>query len=59
MICGSSIIDKDGNVLFTLEKLTGGKEPAFMIGTKLARMKIWATLTGKALGDILKIELSN
>lgn len=57
IVCDANIIDKDGNVLFTLEKLTGGKEPAFMIGTKLARMKIWATLTGKALGDILKKEL--
>ena len=59
IICDAKIIDSNGNTRFVVERLTGGKEPAFMIGTKLARMKIWATLTGKALGDILKKELSN
>ena len=29
------------------------------IGTKLSRMKIWATLTGKKLGSILKTEMSD
>ena len=33
--------------------------PPFMIGTKLARMKVWAALTGKTLGGILKRELSS
>ena len=41
------------------KEVTGGKEPPFMIGTKLARMKIWATVTGKKLGSILKSELPN
>ena len=59
IICDADIIDSSGNVYFTVEELTGGKEPLFMIGTKLARMKIWATVTGKKLGSILKSELPN
>ena len=52
------IVDENNKVVFHLDHLTGGKEPAIAIGTKLARMKVWATLTGKSLGSILKIELS-
>ena len=58
MICDVDILDEGENVLFHLDHLTGGKEPSFGIGTKLARMKVWATLTGKNLGKILKKELS-
>ena len=53
------ILDNEGNAQFIVESLTGGKEPPFMIGTKLARMKVWAALTGKTLGGILKRELSS
>lgn len=59
MICDANISDVEGNVLFIVEELTGGKEPPIGIGTKLARMKVWATFTGKTLGNILKSELSN
>lgn len=58
-ICNARVVDGENNTLLEIEKLTGGKEPPFMIGTKLARMKIWATLTGKTLGSILREELSN
>ena len=58
IICDANIRDNDGNVLFTVEKLTGGKEPPLMIGTKLARIKIWATLTGKKFGSIFKSEIN-
>ena len=59
IICDADIIDDGGNVYFTVKEVTGGKEPPFMIGTKLARMKIWATVTGNKLGSILKSELPN
>lgn len=58
-ICDVDIIDENDKVVFHLDYLTGGKEPAIGIGTKLARMKFWATLTGKALGGILKKEFAN
>lgn len=59
IVCDASISDLEGNVLFTVEEVTGGKEPAIGIGTKLSRMKVWATLTGKRFGNILKSELTN
>ena len=59
IICDADVVDNSGNVCFTVEEVTGGKEPPFMIGTKLSRMKIWATVTGKKLGSILKSELSD
>lgn len=58
-ICDATIVDKDSNCRFKVEKLSGGKEPTFTPGTKLARMKFWATLTGKKLGNILKSEFTN
>jgi len=58
IICDVDIINKQGQVLFHIDHLTGGKEPSFSVGTKLARIKIWATLTGKEFGSILKSELS-
>ena len=57
IICDVDIVDKHNQVLFHIDHLTGGKEPSFSVGTKLARIKIWATLTGKKLGSILKKEL--
>ena len=59
MYCHVDIVNKDKVVCLSIEDLTGGKEPAFSIGTKLSRMKIWATLTGKKLGSILKTEMSD
>lgn len=56
-ICDVDILEND-KVVFHLDHLTGGKEPSLAIGTKLARMKVWATLTGKSFGSILKNELS-
>ena len=57
-VCDVDILDEVNKVVFHLDYLTGGSEPTFSIGTKLARMKVWATLTGKSLGSILKSELS-
>ena len=58
-ICEVDIVDEKNEVVFHLDSLTGGSEPAIGIGTKLARMKVWATLTGKKLGSILKNEFSS
>ena len=54
IICDVDVIDQQGQVVFHIDHLTGGKEPSFFIGTKLARIKIWAALTGKNFGSILK-----
>ena len=54
IICDVDIIDRQGQSVFHIDHLTGGKEPSFFIGTKLARIKIWAALTGKNYGSILK-----
>ena len=54
IICDVDIIDQQGQSVFHIDHLTGGKEPSFFIGTKLARIKIWAALTGKNFGSILK-----
>ena len=59
MYCHVDIVNKDSVVCLSIEDLTGGKEPVISIGTKLSRMKIWATLTGKKLGSILKSEMSD
>jgi predicted transcriptional regulator len=59
MYCHVDIVNKDKVVCLSIEDLTGGKEPIVSIGTKLSRMKIWATLTGKKLGSILKSEMSD
>lgn len=58
MYCHVDLVDKDGVVRLAIDDLTGGKEPPLSIGTKLSRMKVWATLTGKKLGSILKSEMS-
>ena len=59
IICNTDIVNSENEVLFHIDHLTAGKEPAISLGTKLARVKVWATLTGKKLGSILKSELSN
>lgn len=59
IICDVDIEDEKGEVLFHIDHLTGGKEPSLSIGTKMARIKVWASLTGKKLGSILKSELTN
>lgn len=59
IICDATIVDKESNCYFKVEEITGGKEPVFSPGTKLAKMKFWATLTGKKLGTILKNEFTN
>ena len=41
---------------FSVKQVNGGKEPPFSPGTKLAKMKVWASLTGKSLGSIIRSE---
>jgi hypothetical protein len=41
-------------VFFAVEDLKGSSDSFFTPGTKLARIKIWATLTGTALGSLIK-----
>ena len=57
IICDVDIVDTKGNVLLHIDRLTGGSEPTMGIGTKLSRIKMWATLTGRKLGSILQAEL--
>lgn len=57
IMCDVDIVDTKGNVLLHIDRLTGGSEPTMGIGTKLSRIKMWATLTGRKLGSILKAEL--
>ncbi len=57
--CDANIYDKSGAILLGLKNVSGGSEPPFLPGTKLAKIKIWATLTGRSLGGILKTEYLN
>jgi len=59
MICDVDIVDQQNKNRFHIDQLTGGKEPSISVGTKLARIKIWAALTGKKFGRMLKSALSN
>lgn len=56
MLCDAEIIDSEGNTYFVVKQVNGGKEPPISPGTKLAKMKVWATLTGRALGSIIRSE---
>ena len=56
IICNATLTDSKGTVLFSVEDLTGGNEPTFSPGTKLAKMKVWSALVGRKLGSILKKE---
>lgn len=57
--CDAAIVDKKGNKIFEVTKVNGGKEPRFSPGTKLAKMKVWAGLTGRSLGGIIRAEYLN
>lgn len=56
MLCDVVIIDNAGKSIFEAKQVNGGKEPPFLPGTKLAKMKAWALLTGRALGGIIRSE---
>ena len=56
MLCDAVIVDNAGKSIFEAKQVNGGQEPPFLPGTKLAKMKIWSTLTGRALGGIIKSE---
>lgn len=56
MLCDAVIVDRAGKSIFDAKQVNGGNEPPFLPGTKLAKMKIWSTLTGRALGGIIKSE---
>lgn len=57
--CDAVIIDKDGTVVFSVKDVNGGSEPPILPGTKLAKIKAWAFLTGRSLGSIIKTEYLN
>lgn len=59
IICDASLINSDGKELFHVKNISGGKEPPFLPGTKLAKIKVWANLTGRNLGSIMKSEYLN
>ena len=54
--CDATLTNKEGEKLFHVKNVNGGSEPPILPGTKLAKIKIWATLTGRALGGILNSE---
>lgn len=54
--CDAVITDKSGNVIFSVKNVNGGTEPPLLPGTKLAKIKTWAFLTGRSLGGIMKSE---
>ena len=54
--CDAEITDTTGVKYFSVKQVNGGKEPPFSPGTKLAKMKVWASLTGKSLGSIIRSE---
>ena len=54
MICDVLLTNKQGTVFFNVENLKGNSDSFFTPGTKLARIKIWAALTGGALGKMMK-----
>ena len=56
IFCDVTITDDNGQILFAVKNVNGGAEPPFLPGTKLAKIKIWASLTGRSLGGILKSE---
>ena len=54
IVCDAVLTDNTGKVFFAVEDLKGSSDSFFTPGTKLARMKIWAALTGTALGSLIK-----
>lgn len=54
LYCDAAIVDAAGQVLFSVKNISGGKEPPFLPGTKLAKMKVWAVIAGRALGGVIK-----
>ncbi len=56
VFCDVVITDKNGSVLFSAKNVNGGAEPPLLPGTKLAKIKAWAFLTGRSLGGIMKSE---
>ena len=59
MLCDAKIVDSEGNTCFIVKQVNGGTEPPLLPGTKLAKMKMWALLTGRSLGGILRSEYLN
>ena len=57
MTCDALLKNKQGTVFFNIENLKGNSDSFFTPGTKLARIKIWAALTGGALGKMMKSRL--
>lgn len=59
IICDAFVVNKDGNLFFAAEQVNGGKEPPISPGSKLAKIKVWAMLTGRSLGSIIRSEYLN
>lgn len=57
MICDVLLTNKEGKEYFKVENLKGNSDSFFTPGTKLARIKLWAALTGGALGKMMKSRL--
>lgn len=56
LFCDAAVVDASGNELFGVTKINGGKEPLFLPGSKLAKMKVWALIVGRSLGGAIKKE---
>ncbi len=54
IVCDAVLTDNSGKVFLKVENLKGSSDSFFTPGTKLARIKFWAALTGGALGTIMK-----
>lgn len=57
MTCDVLLTNKAGTTFFKAENVKGNSDSFFTPGTKLARMKVWAALTGGALGKMMKSRL--
>lgn len=55
--CDVLLTNKAGATFFKAENVKGNSDSFFTPGTKLARMKVWAALTGGALGKMMKSRL--
>lgn len=57
MVCDVTMASRQGAPYFRVEDLKGSSDSFFTPGTKLARIKVWSALTGRALGRLMKDRL--
>ncbi|MBP3227404.1 MAG: hypothetical protein J6M53_01320 [Bacteroidaceae bacterium] len=53
MVCDARLTGQDGKLYLYVKQVNGGKIPP-LPGTKLARIKYWATFTGRSLGSTIR-----